>query len=457
MASSQEILEIIPKFTGGLSFIFSLSTATYIIFFSEDAKRGFYNRLVVGMCFADMLSSLAFFFSTWPMPTDSDAIFAAGNEATCRIQGFFTQYSIASQLYVASIGAFYILAIKYGWKERHFAKWGPLFHFVPVGFGLGSSITVTALDIIGPANLWCWIAPQADRPELDVNPYRMALFYAPLWAAMVFVGVNLFFVFLYVHRVTKVAEGHVAKWMPEQSKTARVIAEDAESNDEEEEIYCGQVVSSDSSSGEENENNEPLDDSGSTSSSEDAGPDHGRVSTIVRNKQEEQIKMYARRRREIAYQCLRFALAFYITWMPLSWVRILQLLGRPIPYGLLVFSAIMSPLQGLPNLLAFLYPMIRKKFKFRKQARKYAEQNKEDQQKPKDAVEQIEPSAAIAPSQQPPATYRKIRGIHGTSAWGLSMQHTYDLHPEDYALSSDIKSEEQNEIYTHPEMYFMRK
>ncbi|CAJ1929963.1 unnamed protein product [Cylindrotheca closterium] len=448
MVSSQEVLEIIPKFTGGLSFVFSLSTAVYIIFFSDDTKKGFYNRLVIGMCFADMLSSLAFFFSTWPMPTDSDAVIAAGNEATCRIQGFFIQYSISSQLYVGSIGAFYLLAIKYGWKERHFAKWGPLFHFVPVGFGLGSSIAVTVLDIIGPANLWCWIAPQDDRPDLAVNLYRMALFYVPLWLAMLFVGVILIFVFLYVRKVTKVAEEHVVKWMPE--KSVKNLSQDAESNDdeEEEEIYCGQELSSDSSEEEENETNEPLDDSGSISSSEDAPPEErGRVSTIVRNKQKEQIKMYARRRREIAYQCLRFALAFYITWTPLSCVRLLQLFERPVPYGLLVMSVVMTPLQGLPNLLAFLYPMIRKKWKHRKRAQK------NDQKNLKEGVEETKPPAIVT-SQPAHPTYKKIRGIHGSSAWGLSMgyQHTHD-----FQLSSDIKSEEQNDIYTRPEMYFMRK
>ncbi|CAJ1929967.1 unnamed protein product [Cylindrotheca closterium] len=443
MVSAQEVLEIIPKFTGGLSFVFSLSTASYIIFFSEDAKRGFYNRLVVGMCFADMLSSLACFFSTWPMPTDSDAIFAAGNETTCRVQGFFTQYGIASQLYVASIGAFYLLAIKYGWKERHFTKWGPLFHLIPVGFGLGSSITVTALDIIGPANLWCWIAPQEDRPELDVNPYRMALFYAPLWAAMVFVGVNLIFVFLYVHRVTKVAEGHVTKWMPEE--TAKVISQAAEVNNGKDEIYCGQDISTDSSSREDTEIHQPLEDSARTSPSEDAENGEVGLSSIVRNKQEEQIKMYARRRRQIAYQCLRFALAFYITWTPLSCVRILQLFERPVPHGLLVMSAVMTPLQGLPNLLAFLYPMMRKKWRRRNRAQK------DNQKNGKEAMEESTPKAK-ATSQPPPICYKKIRGIHGSSAWGISMGHQ---HTHDFQLSSD--SDEQNDIYTRPELYFMRK
>ncbi|KAL3938447.1 MAG: hypothetical protein SGBAC_006644 [Bacillariaceae sp.] len=176
-----------------------------------------------------------------------------------------------------------------------------------MGFGLGTAITVTVLDIVGPANLWCWVAPQEDRPDLDVNLYRMALFYGPLWFAMVFVGVNLCLVFLYVHNVTRVAEGHVAKWMP--NKSFRGIAKDAE--DSEEDIYCGQV-SSDSSSSEEGKTEDELREGSSiTSLSEDA--DHGQVPTNGKKKQEAQIKSYAKKRKEIAYQCLRFAMAFYIS------------------------------------------------------------------------------------------------------------------------------------------------
>ncbi|CAJ1929959.1 unnamed protein product [Cylindrotheca closterium] len=462
MVSSQEALELIPKISGGLSFVFSLSTAVYIIFFSEDAKKGFYNRLVIGMCFADMLSSFAHFLSTWPMPADSGAAFAVGNEATCRIQGFFTQYSISSHLYVASMGAFYLLAIKYGWKEKHFAKWGHLFHLIPIGFGLASSITVTVMDIIGPAILWCWIAPQEDRPDLDVNLYRMVLFYVPLWSAMLFVGINLIFVFLYVHRVTKVAEGHVTKWMP--SKSVRNISQDAKGNDEDE-MYCGQEISTDSSSADvDSEGLGPLDDSASIGSSEDAADHDGRVSRIVRKKQKQQIKMYARRRQEIANQCLRYAMAFYITWTPLSCVRILQLIGRPVPYGLLFLAAAMSPLQGLPNLLAFLYPMMRKKWKLRKHSQKNENPRNEqrprnEQHDPKDAVKEMKPPSIVAGQPKRKKKTSSDRGIHGSSAWDINMgrQDTYDLDAQNFELSSEFKTEENDDIYTNPELYFMRK
>lgn len=386
------------------------------------------------MCLADMLSSLAYFFSSWPMPIDSDAVFAAGNEATCRIQGFFIQFSIASQIYVASIGAFYILAIKYGWKEKHFTRWGPLFHIIPMGVGLGSAITITVLDIVGPANLWCWIAPQEDRPDLDVNLYRMALFYGPLWFAMVFVGVNLCLVFLYVHNVTKVAEGHVTKWMPQ--KSFRGITEDAE--DSEEDIYCGQVSSDSSSSEEEKTEDELREDSSSTSLSEDA--DHGRVTTIVRKKQEAQIKLYAKRRKGIAFQCLRFAMAFYIAWTPLSCVRILQLLGKPVPYSLLVMAAFLAPIQGLPNLIAFLYPMMRKKWNYRKHTQKT------EQQKPKDDATAMKAATDGSSGKKP--TRSANGGVNRPSAWELAMGYENKLRdPESF--------EERESTYMHPEIYFM--
>jgi hypothetical protein len=71
-------------------------------------------------------------------------------------------------------------------------------------------------------------------------------------------------------------------------------------------------------------------------------------------------RQFALRRREVAFQCLRYALAFYWTWIPISLVRIYQTAGVRPNYTLFFLAAMNTPFQGLPNCLVYLYPLYQK-------------------------------------------------------------------------------------------------
>lgn len=71
-------------------------------------------------------------------------------------------------------------------------------------------------------------------------------------------------------------------------------------------------------------------------------------------------KKFANQRRQLAFQCLRYALVFYVTWFPITLLRILQAIGKPIEFPLLFAAAFLTPLQGLPNFFVYLYPLILK-------------------------------------------------------------------------------------------------
>jgi len=71
-------------------------------------KNCTYTNLLLGLSFADFVTSIAYFLSTWPIPKDniySDIIWGeAGNQITCNIQGFMVQFGcLSSIMYTCSI------------------------------------------------------------------------------------------------------------------------------------------------------------------------------------------------------------------------------------------------------------------------------------------------------------------------------------------------------------------
>ena len=95
-----KVLSIIPHITG----LFSLfGSSCIIIMILRDAKKKLnkpYYRLLFAMSFFDGCSSIAFGLSTWPIPVNTEGVYAPkGNIQTCTAQGFWVQASIASPIY----------------------------------------------------------------------------------------------------------------------------------------------------------------------------------------------------------------------------------------------------------------------------------------------------------------------------------------------------------------------
>ena len=92
--AQQATLAITPKITGLLSILGS-SWIVVEVLTQKNKRNNVYNRLLCAMSFFDVLSSIALFASTWPIPRDTeDIIFAVGNEKTCVAQGFLIQVGI---------------------------------------------------------------------------------------------------------------------------------------------------------------------------------------------------------------------------------------------------------------------------------------------------------------------------------------------------------------------------
>ena len=199
--TAMEWLAIVPKITSS----FSLAGSGWIVgevLFSDQKRQFVYHRLLLGMAVYDIVVSLWYFASTWPIPPspsmETSAFGAIGSEASCRAQGFFLQLGMANAVYFAMLGTYYTFVISYSYTDDRLKKdrWDITFHLVPLCLGMGTSIAALALDLYHDADVWCWIAASPEwscasndnngdndscRDSSDVSVYRWTLSYAPAW------------------------------------------------------------------------------------------------------------------------------------------------------------------------------------------------------------------------------------------------------------------------------------
>jgi hypothetical protein len=304
----QRALAVLPKITGFSSFIFSLVIAITIF---RDKKKfsKVYHRLIFGMSCADISSSLWLAMSTWPIPKETGVLWAVGNTTTCSFQGFFTQFGISSPLYNVSLSFYYLLAVRYSWRESHLKKVEPFFHVLPFAWALGTAIAGLFLKIFNSANLWCWIASYPGR-NMDTNVYRWALFYGPLWLAIFLVTMNLIFVYAKVRAVLIETEMYI-----NPSRAFRI--EDISVDVYYDQGFSRQQFATGNSY-----------DMASQPDGENATPSRLSLARSIRNsirgslgfqrRQSSRRTLSGKRRREVFNQCLRYALALYWTWIPLT-------------------------------------------------------------------------------------------------------------------------------------------
>jgi hypothetical protein len=164
-------------------------------------------RLILGLSLSDWLLSIAWFMTTWPIPKDeyvldnpSETVYGnSGSTQTCAVQGFFIQLGIMSPMYNSLLACYYYMAIRYGWGGDKFKRRIEYAgHAIAIGFGLGTSIAGSILELYNHATLFCWIAPYpagCDDEAIDQVPcvraenaivLRWVFYYCPLLACLFF-------------------------------------------------------------------------------------------------------------------------------------------------------------------------------------------------------------------------------------------------------------------------------
>lgn len=104
LSESQKIsLALVPKVSSFLSIIGSTWIVLEVVG-DKDKQKQMYHRLMAIFALVDVIVSISFFLSTWPMhENDPDVVWSHGNNTTCHLQGFFIQIGSATFIYVSSV------------------------------------------------------------------------------------------------------------------------------------------------------------------------------------------------------------------------------------------------------------------------------------------------------------------------------------------------------------------
>jgi len=368
----QKALAILPKFSGGISCLFSV-LLIYTILGDRTRRRLCYHRLLCGISIVDTWASFWMFMSTWPIPPspEDDIVWAVGNATTCRVQGFMLQFGVTSPFYNASLAIYYFLVIVRGWKEEDIRKIEWALHTLPLAWGSCSALTGLYLEVYGSANLWCW-------STTDYKVFRWAAYYGPLWCAIAVATACCVAIYLHIRRFTIVAAVQQSFGMERMRYEGK---EEHDDDDDEEEEEKGREGGKEM--GGDDDNGGSLKDRISEKSDEEEGGisnDHDFMhpsnecsipnserrivvpDTFCENlRHSRDVRRQSRRLQEIAHQCFWYAAAFYINFAALTCLRILQTIDHNLlSYPLVVTAAITVPMQGLPNFLIYLRPKLRK-------------------------------------------------------------------------------------------------
>lgn len=223
-STREAILAIVPKVTGGVSFVSSAWIA-YDVLSNPDRWTKTYHRLLAIMSLCDMVGSFSFFLSTWPVPPGPDLswgktarLWAHGNDATCAAQAVGIQWTLTSHVLNVALAAHYLLVVRYNYSERALKKLEPLAWGLALLVGFAATIPGIFLGIYGNTNLWCWIAPDfarcsgagmSEQECIDrAFKYRWAFYYGPLWTCIGLVTLLQIALFVTVWKV----EGRSTRW-----------------------------------------------------------------------------------------------------------------------------------------------------------------------------------------------------------------------------------------------------
>ena len=278
-------LAITPKPFASMSILGSLYIIKHVL--SKPERRGaVFHRILLGLSIYDLVSSIAMFLGSWPIPRGSPGVYlAGGNDATCSAQGFFVQLTVGTPLYNASLATYYFLVVHLGWKEYQLREVEWALHWLPNAFALVTAIAAAATGSYGNSKIWCWIVSSKDA-------FRLGFFYIPIWVSIVWTTVAM-----------AVMYGGVAA----QERKMRQYAQPRPAAA-----------------------SQP-----STNAAADASGTSRRQVPAARTASQ-----------KMASQGLFYVLTFFLAWIFPSWTRIHQMIHGSIPFPVMALMAIFSPWQG---------------------------------------------------------------------------------------------------------------
>jgi len=349
-ASEEELLAFLPKAPAALSALGSMYILHDVLWRHARPHRMTYHYLLAGMSLSDLLASVAWGLSTWPSPNyDDNVVYGAhGNMASCTAQGFFTQFSLATPLYNASLALYYLLVIRFGYTEGQLATCSKscsvarLLHAVPLGLALITSIAALPLTLYNNFFGECWISKvpvdcvetwqsgytTCERGD-NATLYVWLFYYIPLWLALVIATVCMIWVWWSIRQT----ETKSQRWNIHTVPVPEAVV-----------IPSAAVA--------------PVGAGPVSSMSEDMEIQTQQQTQQKRDPQQQRRRQQRKRRRsaEVGMQGLFYIGAFYFTWLFPTITKIIQLGWNVTYFELTVMTAVTLPLQGFLNMLVYIRP-----------------------------------------------------------------------------------------------------
>jgi hypothetical protein len=228
----------------------SLIGSLYVFFSLVGTKkrrskhmRSIFNRLLLGICISDIMSSIPMIVATWAVPASPpgdfegyysqarwDSLFpgASGNIATCTAQGFFVHLGICgSTFFTGCVAIQTLLVVRYAWTDRQMRNAEIAFYASSIGLPLITGIWAAAANLMNPMVIgFCWLnsspqecGSQSGGPILDEycdaavrgeNYFVYQIAFAMAWiflTVLVIVG-SMISLFLFVRK----QELQAARW-----------------------------------------------------------------------------------------------------------------------------------------------------------------------------------------------------------------------------------------------------
>ena len=149
-----------PRISAIISLVGSAAIA-YDILTSKAKRSHTYCRLVLGVVFFDVVTSIGFSVSALPMPREVDgdllgAMGAMGTMLTCKIQTFVLIFGYGTIMYNICLTLYYFLIIVHEWPEHRIKRVEPWFHIV--SFVLATVVGAVSVPFAGPGGFSCSIS-----------------------------------------------------------------------------------------------------------------------------------------------------------------------------------------------------------------------------------------------------------------------------------------------------------
>jgi hypothetical protein len=352
-----KILAIAPKVTSFLSLVSSGYIIWDVVNMYRRGRRAqvkTYHRILLGMSLCDALASLAWFFTTWPIPYDVfPAYGASGTQATCTLQGFFTQFSIASVFYNGSLALYYCLVVRFGWSDRRITeaqveRW---MHLSALGAGLGTSTACVLMGLFNPVGWDCWIgsAPLGCQESWlnqgetecvrgdNATLYQWLFFYLPLWIIIFLVSIAMYM----VYSAYKAQAKKAGKWQQEhESFESQKVADKA--------ARAAATLLQGEPAAEESPD-QPTLQSSATATTQYLKPLPAIVDSVKNpnsRRDPRSSTSMETRKQLVATQALLYVGAFYVVWFFPTISRIQEVSMDVVYYHWVLLSAIFVPSQG---------------------------------------------------------------------------------------------------------------